>query len=335
MGLFKNVTKNISDFFSSRFKIEESEDEDEKLFSKHKIFAFTFAMIFSIALWFIVNMGRDYNMTMMLPIQITNLPEDIALSTEVPDNASVSVSGEGWSLFNLYINPPQVVLNLESQQVNMFEQVRQQISSMSDVSVMQVDPMFLEVETEMRISKKVPVVSQINLSTGNQYGVLGSTRISPDSITVTGPASKVEDVTFWNTAESEIEDVSTDLEVTVDLESPESGIVISPTSVTFQAEIAEFTEAEVRIPVRSRGLPSGRAVTFSPSSILVRYDVPLEHFNDVQSIRPFVAFVDFERLQQDTTGLITPELEKVTDEYDVRLRSFQPTRVSYFNIVPD
>lgn len=335
MGLFKNVTKNISDFFSSRFKIEESEDEDEKLFSKHKIFAFTFAMIFSIALWFIVNMGRDYNMSMMLPIQITNLPEDIALSTEVPDNASVSVSGEGWSLFNLYINPPQVVLNVESQQVNMFEQVRQQISSMSDVSVMQVDPMFLEVETEMRISKKVPVVSQINLSTGNQYGVLGSTRISPDSITVTGPASKVEDVTFWNTAESEIEDVSTDLEVTVDLESPESGIVISPASVTFQAEIAEFTEAEVRIPVRSRGLPSGRAVTFSPSSILVRYDVPLEHYNDVQSIRPFVAFVDFERLQQDTTGLITPELEKVTDEYDVRLRSFQPTRVSYFNIVPD
>lgn len=335
MGLFKNAMNSIFDFFSSRFKLEESEDEDDKLFSKHKIFAFTFAMLFSLALWFIVNMGRDYNMTMMLPIQITNLPEDIALSTEVPDNAAVSVSGEGWSLFNLYINPPQVMLNVEAQQVNMFEQVRQQISSMSDVSVMQVDPMFLEIETEMRVSKKVPVVSQVDLSTGNQYGVLGSTQLTPDSITVTGPASRVEDVTEWNTVTSDIDDVSADLELTVDLESPGPGISISPVSVTFQAEIAEFTEAEVRIPVRSRGLPPGRAVTFSPSSILVRYDVPLEHFNDVQSIRPFVAFVDFERLQQDTTGLITPELEKVTDEYAVRLRSFQPTRVSYYNIVPD
>lgn len=335
MGLFKNAMNSISDFFSSRFKLEESEDEDEKLFTKHKILAFTFAMLFSLALWFIVNMGRDYNMTMMLPIQITNLPEDIALSTEVPDNAAVSVSGEGWSLFNLYINPPQVTLNVEAQQVNMFEQVRQQISSMSDVSVMQVDPMFLEIETEMRVSKKVPVTSQVDLSTGNQYGVLGATQLSPDSITVTGPASRVEDVTEWNTVASEIDDVSSDLELTVDLESPGSGISISPASVTFRAEIAEFTEAEVRIPVRSRGLPSGRAVTFSPSSILVKYDVPLQHYNDVQSIRPFVAFVDFERIQQDTTGLITPELEKVTDEYDVRLRSFQPTRVSYYNIVPD
>jgi YbbR domain-containing protein len=280
-------------------------------------------------------MGRDYNMTMMLPIEITNLPEDIALSSEVPDNAAVSVSGEGWSLFNLYINPPRVTLNVDAQQVNMFEQVRQQISSMSDVSVMQVDPMFLEIETEMRVSKKVPVESVVEINTGNQFGVLGPAQITPDSVTVTGPASRVENVLSWKTEDTAVNDVNSDLEMTVDLQEPGPGITIVPSTVTLQADIAEFTEAEVRIPVRSRGLPSGRAVTFSPSSIVVKYDVPLEHYNDVQSIRPFVAFVDFERLQQDTTGLITPELEKVTDEYDVRLRSFQPTRVSYFNIVPE
>jgi len=326
---------SISDFFSSKLKLEESEDEEEKLFTKHKIFAFTFAMLFSVALWFIVNMGREYNMTMMLPIEIANLPEDIALSTEVPDNAAVSISGEGWSLFNLYINPPQVVLNVEAQQVNMFEQVRQQISSLSGLNVMQVDPMFLEIETEMRVSKKVPVVSQVNIGTLNQFGVLGATVVTPDSITITGPSSRVETVTSWNTVDTEVDGVNSDLEMTVDLENPGSGISVMPMTVTLNAEIAEFTEAEVRIPVRSRGLPSGRAVTFSPSSILVRYDVPLENYNEVQSIRPFVAFVDFERLEQDSTGLITPELEKVTDEYGVRLRSFQPTRVSYFNIVPD
>jgi len=327
--------EKISGFFSRRFKLEETEDEEDKLFTRHKVFAFTFAMLFSVALWFIVNMGRDYNMTMMLPIEITNLPEDIALSSEVPDNAAVSVSGEGWSLFNLYINPPRVTLNVDAQQVNMFEQVRQQISSMSDVSVMQVDPMFLEIETEMRVSKKVPVESEVEINTGNQFGVLGPAQITPDSVTVTGPASRVENVLSWKTEDTAVNDVNSDLEMTVDLQVPGPGITIIPSTVTLQADIAEFTEAEVRIPVRSRGLPSGRAVTFSPSSIVVKYDVPLEHYNDVQSIRPFVAFVDFERLQQDTTGLITPELEKVTDEYDVRLRSFQPTRVSYFNIVPE
>lgn len=333
MGLFKNITERVTNFFSSRWGVDE--DDDNKLFSKHKILAFTFAMLFSLALWFIVNMGRDYNMTMTLPIQLVNLPDDIALSSEVPENAAVSISGEGWSLFNLYINPPQVTLDIEAQQVNMFEQVRQQVSSMSDVNVMQVDPMFLEIETEMRVTRNVPVRSRVNLITENQFGVLGSPRISPDSVSVTGPASRVEELEEWETVESEVDGVNSNVDITLDLASPPTGISISPSTVTFEADVAEFTESEVRIPVRTRGLPSGRAVSFSPSSILVRYHVPLDQYNEVQEIRPFVAFVDFERLQQDTTGLITPRLEKVTEEYDVRLRNFQPTRVSYYNVLPD
>lgn len=333
MGLFKTTSEKISEFFSSRWGLDD--DDDNKLFSRQKILAFSFALLFSISLWVIVNMGRDYNVTMMVPIEVTNLPDDVALSTEVPDNAAVSISGEGWSLFNLYMNPPNLALNVENQQINMFEQVRQQIGSVSDVNVMQVDPMFLEIETEQRVSKMVPVRSQINISTRSQFGVIGSPEFSPDSVEVSGPASRIEEMDAWNTEESEFRDINEDLELEVDLEQPAPGIVVSPGSVSMKAEVAEFTEAEVRIPVRSRGLPPGRAVTFSPSSIMVRYDVPLEQYSDVQGMRPFVAFVDYERLEQDTTGLITPTLEKVTEEHDVRLRSFQPTRVSYFNILPE
>lgn len=333
MGLFKTTYEKISEFFSSRWGLDD--DDDSKLFSRQKILAFTFAMLFSISLWVIVNMGRDYNATMMVPIEVTNLPDDVALSTEVPDNAAVSISGEGWSLFNLYMNPPSLVLNVENQQINMFEQVRQQVGSVSDVNVMQVDPMFLEIETEQRTSKRVPVRSQISINTRNQFGVIGSPEFSPDSVEVSGPASRIEEIEAWNTEESEIPDINSDLALDIDLEAPTQGVSINPSSVSMRAEVAEFTEAEVRIPVRSRGLPPGNAVTFSPSSILVRYDVPLEQYNEVQGMRPFVAFVDYERLEQDTTGLITPTLENVTDEYDVRLRSFQPTRVSYFHILPD
>lgn len=333
MGLFKTTSEKIADFFSSRWGLD---DEDEnKLFSRQKILAFTFALLFSLSLWVIVNMGRDYNVTMMVPIQVTNLPDDVALSSEVPDNAAVSVSGEGWSLFNLYMNPPNLTLNVENQQVNMFEQVRQQIGSVSDVNVMQVDPMFLEIETEQRVSRMVPIASRININTRNQFGVIGTPEISPDSVMISGPASRVEDIDSWSTAQAEYQDVHSQLAFNVDLQEPPAGITIRPTLVSFSADVAEFTEAEVRIPVRSRGLPPGRAVTFSPSSILVRYDVPLDQYNDVQGMRPFVAFVDYESLEQDTTGLITPTLEKVTEEYDVRLRSFQPTRVSYFNILPE
>lgn len=333
MSFFTTLNKKFSELISGRWGLDE--DDDSNFFSRQKVLGFLFAMLLSISLWVVVNMGRDFNINMLIPIQIVNLPEDVALSTEVPEHAAVSVSGEGWSLFNLYTNPPLITLNVESQQVNMFEQVRQQIGSISDVTVMQVDPMFLEIETEQRISRRVPVESQVNLSTRDQFGVLGTPRFSPDSVTISGPASRVEQIESWNTVESDVQDVRSDLDLTIDLEPSAPGLTVEPQRVLLRADVAEFTEAQVRIPVRSRDLPSGMAITFSPSSILVRYDVPIEQYNDVQSVRPFIAFVDYHKIEADTTGLITPELEKITDEFDVRLRSFQPTRISYFNILPD
>jgi len=333
MGIIQTIKDTFLGIVAGHWGLDE--DDDSNFFSKQKIIVFLFAMLLSLSLWVIVNMGRDYNITMTIPIEITNMPEDIALSSEIPENATVSVSGEGWSLFNLYMNPPLISLSVENQQVNMFEQVRQQVGSISDVTVMQADPMFLEIETEQRVTRKVPVRSRVTLSTRDQYGVIGNPGVSPDSVTISGPASRVNTVENWSTLESDVENVDTDLELTIELEEPEAGITIEPEQVVLEARVAEFTEAQVRIPVRSRNLPSGVAITFSPSSLLVRYNVPIQQYNDVQNIRPFIAYVDYERIEADTTGLIRPQVEQVTDEYDVRLRNFQPTRVSYFEILPD
>lgn len=333
MGIINTIKDTFLGAIAGHWGLDE--DDDSNFFSKQKIIVFLFAMLLSLSLWVIVNMGRDYNITMTIPIEIMNMPEDIALSSEVPENATVSVSGEGWSLFNLYMNPPLISLSVENQQVNMFEQVRQQVGSISDVTVMQADPMFLEIETEQRVTRKVPVRSRVSLSTRDQYGVLGTPGFSPDSVTISGPASRINSVEYWSTLESDVENVDTDLELTIELEEPESGITVEPKQVVLEAQVAEFTEAQVRIPVRSRNLPSGVAITFSPSSLLVRYNVPIHQYNDVQNIRPFIAYVDYERIEADTTGLIRPQVEQVTDDFDVRLRNFQPTRVSYFEILPD
>ncbi len=332
MGTIQQWIEKIREFLTGQWEPRES--EDGSLITRQKILAFTIALIFSFSLWFIVNMGRDYSITIMLPVQVTNLPGDIALSNEIPERAAVSVSGEGWNLFNVYTNPPTITLNVENQQVNLFEQVRQQISSMNDLNVMQVEPMLVDIETEQKVTKKVPVESRIELTTRDQFGVLGTPEFQPDSVTISGAASKIAEIEAWNTQPTSINDVYRDLELNIELEEPESSISLNPASVTFRADIAEFTEAEVRVPVRSRNLPAGKAITFSPSSILVKFDVPIHQYNEVQNVQPFMAYVDYERVENDTTGLITPQLERITEEFDVRMRSFQPTRVSYFNIIP-
>lgn len=334
MSFLEKINKKISRFFAGADN-STREEQENSFFTREKIQAFIFAFIFSISLWFVVNLGRDYNVTMKVPIQVTNLSDDVSLSSEIPNNASVSLSGEGWNLINVYANPPTVFLSAENQQVNLFDEVRQQIGSVSDLSVMQVDPIIVNIETEEKVTKKIPVTSQIKLTLRDQYGMVGEPSIQPDSVEITGPGSRINNIDSWETEETEVTNVARDVEMNIDMKSSETrGIRVEPAAVLYKVQVAEFTESEVRIPIRTRNLPSGKAVTYNPSTITVRFNVPIDQYNDVQNTRPFFAYVDYAAIEEDETGLITPEIEKATDEFDVRLRNFQPARVSYFNILP-
>lgn len=334
MEFFEKIKERFENFISGEMGTPEETDQ-ENFTPKQKILAISFAVIFSLSLWMVVNMGRDYNITLRFPIEVVNLPDDIALSNEIPNHVAVSISGEGWALMNLYGSPPAITVNGEAQQINLFDQVRQQVGSTTDINVLQVDPILLTIETEQRITKKVPVINNISIGLRDQYGVLGEPRFDPDSVMVTGAASKMTEIENWPTREQELTDISRNIELEVALRAPSPGVQVNPARVRLYADVSEFTEAEVRVPIRTRNLPPGKAVTYNPSSIMVKFDVPIEQFNDVEGTRPYVAYVDFLSIESDSTGLITPELERVSSDFDIRLRSFQPTRVSYFNILPN
>lgn len=335
MNLFTFISERFKRFFSGEEPASPEEPDQSKFFGREKTIAFTVTVIIALCLWFIVNLSRDFNVTLEVPIRLVNLPEDVALSSDLPEYVSVNLTGEGWKLIPIYNNPPQISLSAESQQINLFEQMRNQVGAFSDLNVLQVDPIMLNIETEQKTSKRVPIVPRVDLQMRSRYGTTQEPGIAPDSVTITGAQSKVEEIEVWETDSLELRDVHRSQEREIELQSPESGIILEPSVVTLRVDVAEFTEAEVRVPIRTRNLPSGEAVSYNPSSITVRYDVPIEHYAEAQNTRPFTAYVDYEAMEDDTTGFITPQIENNLEDINVRLRSFRPSQVSYFNIIPD
>ena len=335
MNLITFISDRIKQFFKSGEAGKPEETDDTGFVGREKAIAFSIAFLFALCLWFIVNLSRDFTVTVQVPIQLVNVPDDVALSSEVPDYASVSISGEGWKLIPLYSNPPRISLTAESRQINLIDQMRNQVGAFSDLNVLQVEPIVLNIETEEKTSKRVPVRPRVELSFRSQYGIVQNPVVEPDSVTITGGRSRIADIEYWETEEEEITNINRSLERRIDLASLGKGIAVEPSSVLYRVEVSEYTESEIRVPVRTRNLPSGQAITYNPSSITVRFDVPIERFSEVQGMRPFAAYVDYEVIRDDTTGFVTPSVELITEDINLRLRNFQPGRVAYFNIVPD
>lgn len=334
MGFFDFISDRFRGFFSSVPK-SKADDPDMYAENREKIVAFGIALFISLCLWFIVNLSRDFNVTIQVPIQIANVPNDEIVSSDVPETATVNLSGEGWNIISVYNNPPRVLLTVQDGTVNLADQMRSQISAFSDLNIMQVQPTQLTVETERKATKVVPVANNVRLNMQERFGLMNQPEITPDSVSISGAESKLQNITQWKTAEIVIDNVNSNIQRTVELQSPEAGLSLSPDVVNFEARVTEFTEAEVRVPIRTRNLPAGMAVTYNPSSVMVRFDVPLEQYSEIQGARPFRAYVDYQVIEQDSTGRVAPEIEVVETDYFIRLRSFQPPRVSYFRIVPE
>lgn len=330
-----NIKERISNFIKTGSAAGDSKDLNTAFVANEKVIAFLIAFIFAFFLWFVINLNRDFTIDLDLPLMIENMPEDKALSSSVPAHASVSLNGEGWQLISLYNNPPQVNLNIESDQVNLFDQVRQQLGMNMDVSVVNVQPAAVEVNLEDKMTKKVPVITRMDITLVDQYGITGRPVIEPDSVTLTGAVSKISNVMAWETEPVELQNVRGDVEKRLSLAPSDDTITIEPSEVLYKVEVAEFTEGEVKVPVRTRDMPPGKAVTYNPSSITVTYTVPIDEFADVQDIRPFIAYVNYQSILEDNSGYVTPEIERVVEEYNIRLKNYSPLQVAYFNIVDD
>ncbi|MEX1011531.1 MAG: CdaR family protein [Balneolaceae bacterium] len=301
---------------------------------REKILVFAISAVLAFCLWFIVNLSRDFNISIALPIEVENLPDDMAIIGDVPETARVGVTGEGWKLIPIYNNPPEIRLDLSGGgEINLFEKVQQQMSILSGLSVINVDPLSLNLQIEEKASRMVPVVPRVDIQLRERYGILSDPVFWPDSVRITGSSTQIREVERVETEQRSLEDVRTGSTLELSLIRPSSGIVMEPPVVSYIFEVTEFTEGEISIPVRIRNLPAGRAVTFNPSSVRVRYDVPIGQFSQVQSIRPFIAWVEYAEIEQDTTGFVTPQLERMAEEYDIQVRNIQPSKISYFNVL--
>ncbi len=309
-------------------------DDDARSARRERIAVFVVAYIMAMSLWFIVNLNGDYNISINVPIESGNIPPEMALVEDLPEFVQVDVSGDGWKLVNLFNNPPSVLIDITEGEVNLFDQVRQRFTVEQDVSVLKVQPFLINIGLEPRISKKIPIRLHTDIQFTTRYGLIGETKITPDSLTITGALSQVSDISEWVIPDTLVlQNVRDDIQSTVLIESLDPLIEPSINEITLSANVSEFTEGEASVYIRTRGLPRGQVINYNPSAVLIRFDVPLEQYTEIQNTRTYEAYVPYSKIQRDSTGFVTPDIELIATQFQIKLRSFQPKAVAYFSVV--
>jgi YbbR domain-containing protein len=327
------IIKRIKSFLTPGTK-PGAEETEARFIRRERVIVFIAAYIMAISLWFIVNLSGSFSININIPVEPGNVPDNMALTEELPEFVQVSISGDGWQLLNLYNDPPTVVINIEENEINLFDQVRQRLSYLQDIDIAKVQPLLLSVNMEPKVSKRVPVKINTDITFQNRFGLVGEPVFSPDSITITGAQSKISDINEWEVQDTlKLASVREDISVSLALEDSEGVIELSETEIIYEANVSEFTEGETTVYIRTRDLPRGQNVNYNPSSVTIKFDVPIEQFAEVEKVRLYEVYVPYSKILEDETGFVTPDVEQTAEQFELRLRSFQPKAVAYFTVL--
>jgi YbbR domain-containing protein len=257
------------------------------------------SIAFAVALWGFVNLGaRDADRSLTVPLEFRNLPPELMVTNPVPDSVSVRLRGPRTILGSVDERRERIRIDLGNVAVGAtsYKIDPDRLALPRGVTLLSVSPVEVTVDVERVMERTLSVVTNFAGAVPAGYRVVEN-EIRPATVTVTGPATRIESLRNASTGPLHLTPTTGNFEESVPLERPADLVRLSPDRVTVRGVLEEIVVAQdfrnVEIGVRNpppdyRLRPRNVDVTVRGSQRLVR-DLRLSAQNlfvDLTSVPP-------------------------------------------------
>lgn len=225
--------------------------------------------------------NRTYEYQIQIPIRLVDVPEDLVLTSDQPDDLQVMIQATGKQLISMAMADAQIDLSLLDYTRGTHEReiVAADVLSALDRpygSFEIVIPRSIRLTLERRIEKALPVLVTNEFEPRIGFAVMSEPIVEPDSIMVSGPASVVSKLRSIPTDSMQFVDLDSPLEERIGLLLPDSlHLTTSDSSVLLQLAVEpkrtrQFDSVAVQ-PPRGFNLDKFKV---EPETITVVLEIP-------------------------------------------------------------
>ena len=293
-------------------------------------------LLVSIVFWFFQVCREETKYEINYALNITNIPKNVIITSDVPDSIKVSVSDYGFKILEYFIASKDQyrvdvdfakMTNSSSWKVsgggvftvdnsNLRRIVGKTLKSSS--KMLAVTPSSLDVYYSTGESKRVPVVFNGTVKAAQQHIIRGM-RLHPDSVDIYATYSQLDTLHVVYTDYSTFKDLEDSLHTQVKMQQM-TGVKIVPGSVTLDVAVDLYTEKKMSVPIFAENMPENLVLRTFPVRCEVIFQVSASDFYDVKE-EDFLIVVDYNAVKGGG------------ERYPVRLVSY-PANVSNVRINP-
>ena len=249
--------------------------------TKFKRIAYSFVIAF--VFWFFIKSEESYTVNVDIPLVARNLQEQKTYKEEVPESIFVTLKGSGRSFIwlrlfsNFYSDDFKSVIDLSSitdeynfQLDSYYKENPEKIvlpSSLDLEFVEVLSPRNIQIKLQRYMVKKVPIQSQILVSTEPGYIALEEV-FTPDSISIGGPEEAVNDIDFVYTEKDTLSNLVASLNGSWTIVNPNKLVSFDPKKVDGLINVQPISETIVTsIPVQLINKPADVNVFVNPATV--------------------------------------------------------------------
>ena len=273
------------------------------------------SVVFGVLVWISVAISDEYQVTVQAPLKIVQIPEGKAIKSPVPPTLSLKLHGKGWQMAttlwtsNLSLSFP-VQMFVNGKKAITFSDVADKLSSEIGVQLVDMTPESVYVQLDREVRKTVPINLDLQVVFRDGYGQVGTTDMTPDSVTLAGAEELLKGVYSWSTVHGDFNDVRSPLEADLRLESPSPYVIqLSASRVHVSMDVEPFAEKTVSgLLVVTKSVAPNRELILIPPKIDVVVRGGIRQLSSITS-GDFHVSVDYRNVVADSSGIVDADID--------------------------
>lgn len=291
---------------------------------------FLFFLVLSAAFWMFQALEEDYEKEFSIPLRLKNVPENVVVTTDLPNALRVVLKDRGVTLLQyMYGSKLSVVVVDFNECANYSGHVRllgsdlqKQIAAQLENStrLISIKPDTVDFYYNYGGHKRVPVRIQGEVNADTRYNI-SHVRLKPDSVVVYAISSVLDTITAAYTSPLYLRNLRDTTETDVPFRTVRGAkFVPSKSHITFFVD--QMTEKTVQVPVQWVNFPASKTLRTFPQKVSITFQVGAGMYRRIGPDH-FVIVVNYEELMRDTTGRCRLQLKTI------------PAGASHVRIVPN
>ena len=260
---------------------------------------FLFFLGVSTAFWFFEVSKEVQTVEMTYPLKLTNVPENVVVTTELPPHVRVRMKAENSLLFYYrylrstpiatvnfanYANP---TCHVNVPQEDVMSSIRKELKP--NTELLSLMPDTIEYYYSFGAKKEVAILFQGKIQTADGFYVR-SQKITPSAVTIYAIEQTLDTITVALNEPLYLSDVDKDGSILMNLQK-QKGIKVIPDTARLEYTVDRLVEKTLSLPIEVVNFAANKRLRTFPMKVNITFQVGTQDYRDV-SVDDFRLVVD-------------------------------------------